>query len=304
MKNKSRIINEVNKIISEELLFLSRHYEYDLKQYYLPGLIYGSCLLTFFNLEEAKNSSLNETIPVNNYYKDKEEQNLVYMDTYRILNLITGFELLGIGINIHDTAESVIIKDIYPEKKELIEDYEKNYTLKLLFGDIFYSRAVIYLINYNDFFVSEDILNSLLVLHNSRLIIHQIFTKIIAQNSEGKVYKKFMEAIPEIKNLNALLKSAFLTGFSASGFKPDFDGSDLSFRIIDNLVSFKTYSDIENHLKQICSEIKSDYKDMYLNFIFSKKIEITNKINRDIAIIKPQWLKNNFNSLIKLFQAL
>ncbi len=113
-----------------------------------------------------------------------------------------------------------------------------------------------------------------------------------------------METVPEIKNLNALLKSAFFTGFDASNFRHDFNEPGLNFRMIDNLILFKTYSDIENHLKQIYSGIKSDYKDMYLNFIFAKKTEITNRINEDIVLIKPQWLKNNFSSLIKLFRAL
>lgn len=303
LKNKNRIIDEVNKIISEELQFLSGHYEYDLRQYYNPGLIYGSCFLTFFNLEGLKDSFSVETICLNNYCRSAKEENFVYADIYRILNLIAGFELLGIGINIHGTAERAI-NDIYPKKEDRTEeDFEKNYTLKLLFGDIFYSRAVIYFINYNDFFVFEDILNSLFDLHYARLTAHHRLVKIIVQSTgEEKIFKKFREDITEIKNLNALLKTAFLIGFGASNFMLDFDGLGLSFRIMENLVSFKTYFDIENYLRQISSDLKSTDKDRYLNFILLKKAEFINKAARDIELIKPLWLKNNFRGLVKLFQ--
>lgn len=304
LKNKNRIINEVNKIISEELRFLNGHYEYDLRQYCNPGLIYGSCFLTFFNLESIKDPFPDETIHVNNYYKDGTEKNFVHTDTYRILNLIAGFELLGIGINIHGMVEKAL-GEIYHEKKNSTEDdSEKNYTLKLLFGDIFYSRAVIYFINYNDFFVFEEILNSLLALHYARLITHQELVKIISQSSEEKIFKKLKEDIAKIKNLNALLKSAFLIGFGASNFTLDFNELGLSFRIIEDLVSFKTYFDIENHLRQISAEVKSSCKDGHLNFILSKKMEIMGRVNKDIKLIKPQWLKDNFDSLTKLFQTL
>ncbi|MDD5659207.1 MAG: hypothetical protein PHR39_04240 [Actinomycetota bacterium] len=301
MENKNKIINEANKMISGELVFLNGYYEYDLKRYYLPGLIYGSSYLTFFNLEEAKYFSLDETIRINNYCKNNCERNIIHANIYKILNLIAGFELLGIGINIHGIAEGVI-KNMHNKKKGLVEDHEKNYTLKLLFGDIFYSRAVIYLINYDNFFLFEDILNSLLVLHNSRLIIHQMLVNLFTQNFKASVYKRFGEVIYEIKNLNALLKSAFLAGFAASDFKLNSKESSLSFRMIDNLVSFKTYSDIENHLGLICCEERSDAQDRFFDFIFSKKAEISEKIDRDIAAIEPIWLKNNFNGLVELFR--
>jgi len=300
LENKDRIIKEVNKIISEELLFLNGHHDYDLNRYYHRELIYGSCFLAFFNLEEIKNFSLNQSICLNNYSDDKKDKNLITADTWKILNLIAGFELLGIGINVHGTAEN-IIKNIYSEKENLIEDIDKNYTLELLFGDIFYSRAVIYLINYDDFFVFEDILNSLLQLHYSRLTMHQKLIKFSDEISDGRIFYKLKENIAEIKNLNALLKSAFLIGLGASDFKLDFNNYAINLRIIDDLVLFKTYSDMENYLKEIPAEIKNSGRDEYLSLIRSKKESLMSRIDKDIYLIKPLWLRNNFSNLAKLF---
>ena len=144
LENKNRIIEEAKKIIYEELAFLNGHYDYDLAKYFNCELIYGSCFLAFFNFEEAEQISGPQTLCLNNYSDSKKNKNLVRVDIRRIVNLIAGVELLGIGINIHGTTEN-IIKKIYNRKNNPAEDSEKNYTLELLFGDIFYSRAVIYL---------------------------------------------------------------------------------------------------------------------------------------------------------------
>lgn len=303
MKNKNRIINEVNKIITEELHFLNGHYNYDLKKYYNHELIYAFCFLAFFNLEDVKNFSVKETIRLNNYYSDYMEKNYINADIQKILNLIAGFEILGIGINIHGSVENVI-NDVYPGNEKLIEDIDKNYTLELLFGDIFYSRALIYLLNYEDFFVFGDILNSLLILHYSRLKIHHKMIKINSRSTDDNIFDRLKKNISELKNLNALLKSAFLIGYGASNFKADFKELGICLRIIDSLVLFKTYCDIKNYLKEISMKALNNNAEEYLHFIILRKTAILDKVNMDIELIKPQWLKNNFSSIVKLFQVL
>ena len=52
LENKSRVIEEANKIISEELRFLNGYYDYDLAKYYNCKLIYGSCFLAFLILKK------------------------------------------------------------------------------------------------------------------------------------------------------------------------------------------------------------------------------------------------------------
>jgi hypothetical protein len=300
LENKRRIIEEVNKIISEELRFLNGYYDYDLAKFYNCELIYGSCFLAFFNLSGAKKISSAQTIDFNNYSDSKKDKNTVRVDIWRILNLIAGFELLGIGINVHGTTEN-IIKNIYSDESTIIEDIDKNYTLELLFGDIFYSRAVIYLINYNDFFVFEDILKSLTALHYSRLTMHQKLIKFADEIPEGRFSGIFKENIFEIKTLNALLKSSFLIGLGASNFIMEENHSSVIFRVIENMVLLKTYGDMENHLKKIPENISNNGRYEYLNLVISKKENIKEKIDMDINLIRPDWLRNNFINLAKLF---
>ena len=300
MENKSRLIEEVNKIINEELRFLNGYYDYDLAKYYNCELVYGSCFLAFFNLEEAKQISGSETVFLNNYCGSKKNKNIIRADIGRILNLVVGFELLGIGVNIHGTTEN-IIKNIYNCETAVIEDSDKNYTIELLFGDIFYSRAVIYLLNYNDFFVFEEIVKSLIALHYSRLTIHQKLIKLTGEIFEGRLPAIFKENIFEIKTLNALLKSSFLIGLGASNFELEKSLSSVIFRVIENMVLLKTYVEMENHLNKIPEDIKNSERFEYINLVISKKESLKRKINFDINLIKPDWLRQNFTSLKRLF---
>ena len=58
------------------------------------------------------------------------------------------------------------------ENEKFRQKNEKSYTLDLLFGDIFYSRAVVYFMEYGDFLVFKCILNSLKQAHKSKLLFH------------------------------------------------------------------------------------------------------------------------------------
>lgn len=300
LENKNRIIAEVNKIISEELRFLNGFYNYDLKKFYNSDLIYGSGFLAFFNLEEIKNIFGRKSINFNNYSGFKKDKNIVKADIWKILNLIAGFELLGIGINAHGTSEN-IIKNIYSNESTIIEDIDKDYTLELLFGDIFYSRAVNYLINYGDFFVFEDILKSLISLHYSRLNMHQKLINLADEIPEGRIPGVFGENIYELNTLNELLKSAFLIGLGASNLEIEKNHSSLLFRVIENMVLLKTYCDMENHLKKIPKNNKNNQRGEYLRLVISKQKSIRGKIDLDINPIKPDWLRNNFKNLAGLF---
>jgi hypothetical protein len=296
LENKRRIIEEANKIISEELRFLNGYYNYDLSKYYNCELIYGSCFLSFFNLEEINLISASETVYLNNYSGSKKNRNIISADICRILNLIVGFELLGIGINVHGTTEN-IINNIYTYENAATKDSDKNYTLELLFGDIFYSRAVIYLIKYDDFFIFEDILKSLIALHYSRLTIHQKLVKLTGEIPEGRLPGIFKENIFEIKNLNALLKSSFLIGMGASNIELKKNLSSVIFRVIENMVLLKTYIEIENHLNEIPEDIKNSERYEYMTLVISKKESLKRKIKFDTNLIKPIWLRKNFTNL-------
>ena len=300
LENKSSVIREANRIISKELLFLGGYNDYDLTKYYNRELIYGSCFLAFFNLEEAEQISFNKSVSLNNYFGSKKNNHPLNADMHRIINLIVGFELLGIGINVHGTTENTI-NNIFASENDSAEDYDKKYTLELLFGDIFYSRAVIYLVNYNDFLVFEDILKSLISLHYSRLTMHQKLIKFAGEIPESQFSGVFNENIFEIKALNALLKSSFLIGLGASDFEPGSNISSVIFRVIENMVLLKTYREVEDHLKKIPKDIKNSERYEYINIVVSNKESLKAKIDFDINLIKPAWFRHNFTNLARLF---
>ena len=109
------------------------------------------------------------------YESSQEKHDIKDMDpgqrqsAKKVMSLIVGLELLSIGTAFHDfkSSGSFLIPDDRSAK------IEKEYTLDLLFGDIFYSRAVIYLLRFEDHGVFDRILASLKELHESRLVLHR-----------------------------------------------------------------------------------------------------------------------------------
>ena len=95
--------------------------------------------------------------------------------------------------------------------------------------------------------------------------------------------------------MNALLKSSFLIGLGASNFKLEKNLSSVIFRVIENMVLLKTYCEMENHLKKIPEDIKNSERYEYINLVISKKKALRKKINFDINLIKPDWIKIQFH---------
>ena len=111
----------------------------------------------------------------------------------------------------------------------------------------------------------------------------------------------FKENSFELKTLNALLKSSFLTGLGASNFELENDLFSVIFRVIENMVLLKTYTEIENNLNKIPEEIKNYERYEYLNLVISKKDSLKIKIDFDATLIKPDWLRRNFTKLAQFF---
>jgi len=58
---------------------------------------------------------------------------------------------------------------------------------------------------------------------------------------------------------------------------------------------------MEEHLKKIPEDIRNKEVYEYLNLVISKEKSLRAKIDLDINIIKPDWLRYNFTNLAKLF---
>ena len=206
----NQAVKQVSFILQQELKYLSGLYPYELKKFFDSRLLHFANIFTFL----------------------KDWQQLPEPFLERLINLVTGIELLSIGANHHNfnigdfikLAEKInpgdaadngingvtsingvtnitgvnginganginggiagnwdlagsgmhertdnpggseinrggkISADIFRPKiklkaqKTLLKS-EKNYTVDLLFGDIFYSRAVMYLLKYEDHFI-------------------------------------------------------------------------------------------------------------------------------------------------------
>ena len=159
----------------------------------------------------------------------------------RCINLITGLELLSIGTAFHD------FKKCGSDTPSGIEaaGVEKAYTLDLLFGDIFYSRAVIYLLKFKDHKVFEDILGALKRLHESRLKLHLAIQEVLKSNSGPDIIDRDRHLL---KDANRLFYIAFRIGERFPEYKGNIKSAASRSSIVDSLLMYKTYYEISEHM--------------------------------------------------------
>ena len=168
----------------------------------------------------------------------------------RLINLITGLELLSIGTSFHGfKASGSDISKVYRDPAG-----EKGYTLDLLFGDIFYSRAVIYLLRYRDHKVFDRILEALKKLHESRLDLHLGIRDVIKGKSDPAAVFAGKHALIDA---NRLLYIAIETGrdIYGQGANAPFAGDYLE--AVKKLLTYKTCGELLTYLHSF-SEIPLD----------------------------------------------
>ncbi len=160
----------------------------------------------------------------------------------RLVNLITGLELLSIGTSFHDFNKYG--SNISGEETASME---KGYTLDLLFGDIFYSRAVIYLLKFRDHMVFDSILEALKRLHESRLKLHLIIQDLLETKGDpsaiGKDRKLLIDA-------NRLLYISFMVGQGLYGIFNPIKRDHLA-RIIEHILVYKTYGELMEYARSL-----------------------------------------------------
>ncbi len=292
MENQDIIISEINKIISEEIKFLNRYYDYDLKRFFCTELFYGSAFLSFFNIKDIRDFDTGRNYRINNHLYGKA--NFSFFDTGKIIDLITGIELLAIGLNIHSSHENILRK-VFGKSENPEKIIEKNYTIELLFGDIFYSRAISYLINFDDFVIFDNILKSLLSVHHSRIIIHQMIKDVV--NGIKNIYWFFNEGLTEIKMLNALLKEMFFTGIGVSNLDVSGEKTKEFLGVIDKIVLLKTYNDLDDYTRQALSESSEAILYNPADDFYARSEDLKKSLEIEINKLEPEWIKDNFLKL-------
>ncbi len=273
ISNTAKIISQAKQLIGREIKHISSFFPYDLKRFQNSDFICTKSLLIFgsFGFENCKDLARVENIE-------------------RIKNLLAGVELLSLGITFHFFCTDEAIA--YPVKANT-EKEDKKYNLDLLFGDIFYSRAVIYLLGFKDHLVFDEILSSLKITHMKRLELHQKLLRFIGSTS----FKP--KAIKEDGDLFVGVNSLFKTSFEIGNniFDPDnISGhKNISNKIIDNIVALKFYYDIKYYFNSIppASHAAADME------YFTGKIDFINsRVSDIISELKSRWLADNFRDLI------
>jgi len=287
----SVVKNKVKELVVEEIKHISNLFPYNIKKFFNPGLIYSQNVLTFLNNDYPAASVFSADF------------------LYKLTNLLAGIELTAIGVNLHsfNTKDFMLLAGNRKFKQKI----EKSYTLDLLFGDIFYSRAVVYFMEYGDFLIFTGILDSLKQAHKSKLLFHRqlveainmnvvemnggtAFKKInqqIIKKYENQVEKLIDENIDLIIGINSLLKNSFIVGWAlfADSQKVKFPAS-----LINKFIMVKAYNDLKDFFNQLPEEASSLKK---IKNISSQKNFIKGELNDIISNLKPDWLKANFKVL-------
>lgn len=269
----SVVKNKVKELVVKEIKYISNLFPYNVKKFFNPSLIYSQSILTFLNSHYPTASVFSPDF------------------LYKLTNLLAGIELIAAGVNLH----SFNAKDfmLLAGDRKFSQKNEKSYTLDLLFGDIFYSRAVVYFMEYGDFLIFNGILDSLKQAHKSKLLFHQQLVEAINKNVkyENHIEKLLDENLDLIIGINSLLKTSFIVGWAlfADCEKVKFPGS-----LIHKFIMVKAYNDLEDFFKQLPEEASSLKK---IKNISSQKNFIKGELNDIISNLKPDWLKANFKVL-------
>jgi hypothetical protein len=269
----SVVKNKVKELVVKEIKYISNLFPYNVKKFFNPSLIYSQNVLTF----------LNNNYPAASVFSPDF--------LYKLTNLLAGIELTAIGVNLH----SFNAKDfmLLAGSRKFRQKNEKSYTLDLLFGDIFYSRSVVYFMEYGDFLIFNGILDSLKQAHKSKLLFHQQLVEAINKNVkyENQIEKLINENLDLVIGINSLLKTSFIVGWSlfADCEKVKFPGS-----LINKFIMIKAYNDLKDFFSQLPEEASSLKK---IKNISSRKNFVKGELNDIISNLKPDWLKANFKVL-------
>lgn len=291
------MISEIKKTLIKEIKFLKTYYSYNLLDFYSGKLLYGPAFLAFFNIEEIKDFNLSQKFRLNNYSGGKRN-NIIIFEADKIFNLITGVELLATGLRIH-ASYSEFPKNNSDSQACQGKETEKNYIAELLFGDIFYSRAISYLISFDDFVIFDNILKSLLAVHKARIIIHKKIKDSISDNSELLWF--FNKGFPELKMFNSLLKEIFFTGMGLSNFDISKNGTRDFLIIIDEMIMLKTYNELIDYLTRKEPGFLLEDNRQIFQLFYQKTEKIKKNLKIIINNLQPEWVKTNFLKLYSYF---
>jgi hypothetical protein len=203
----------------------------------------------------------------------------------KLINLIVGLELLSIGTAFHDFKARGSSLNLRDNSGEI----EKEYTLDLLFGDIFYSRAVIFLLRCGDHGVFDRILAALKELHEGRLKLHQKVRDMLKGDRDLSNFDRDTDSLVKANKLLDVSFDISLNIFCKNtGRKKKKEYSGLTGHII----LLRTYDELLKYLKSFKVNPSIEKISAYLT---SKK----NFTDRKLSDIISELDSGKFNSSLK-----
>ncbi len=197
--------------------------------------------------------------------------------------------MLGIGCNFH-------IFDINSFGQKDIQKRESDYIPNLLFGDVFYSRAVKYLLRFEDSLVFEEVINALKQMHKSRLLLHNNLLEAIGRPG---LFSNIVERETGVLlGANSLFKSSFLLGWSIfEGRQNQQPASGIgSFYKLFNLITLiKSLQELIGFMSLACSRMETG---MDLSGAEREKESAQNRLLDIIFHLKTERLKLRLSALL------
>jgi len=279
IENSKKIITikeHVKQILEKEIKFVSTLFPHNIKKHYNPQLLHSRNLLSFINPYDKKSP-----IQSNNFRK-------------RLTNLLAGIEILATGTSLHNFSVDNFIKEY--RNKEDKERYEKKYISDLLYGDILYSRSIIYLLKYGDYIIFNDILNSLKTIHKNRLVLHQKLMNALKKKKE--FISEIIKDTILISGISSLTKDSFIMGWGIFYNYRSTGCLRMPYEIINEITLIKTFKDLEVLFRQI-SKLYPDI--ININHMIDRRNFIKNKVDNCVSKLKPEWMRNNFESLVEIY---
>ena len=208
----------------------------------------------------------------------------------KVMNLIVGLELLSIGTAFHDfkSSGSFLIPDDRSAK------IEKEYTLDLLFGDIFYSRAVIYLLRFEDHDVFDRILASLKELHESRLILHRGIGDQLQAGGDLLGFDDYMDT-GSLTGANRLLDISLDISFEIFVEKSGGVEKNKFSSIAKQIMVLKTYDELIKYILSLKTGLSTEKISSHLT---SKKNFTDRKLSDIISELDSGKLKSSIKALL------
>ncbi len=171
-----------------------------------------------------------------------------------------------------------------------VEKHKDDYTLHLLYGDVFYSRAVKYILKFNDNLVFDEVLNALKYVHDSRLKLHAEILKII----DGKNnLQNILDSKPGLLiGINSLYKNSIILSWSIAPKKmTNIKEINHIYKLVNTMTNLKTFIELEGFLSSL-----SDYFNLELGLdaLQEKKLFMESQLNGNISSLKSDCLEKNF----------